>query len=417
MGIKNLTKFIKDKKYKNAYVTKELGSFAFEKIAIDTPVYMHKYKSINAVKMVEGDGLSGPGKGRYYNPDAWLWSFIHLIYSLRKYDVHPVFILEGGCPPEKNKTREARKKDREDVKKKTVSLEESISLFESSGQFDDPPSDLQEEWNKIAKKKNLPFGDFDFDSVKEQVRQRHRYDMTIRSRDYEKLKILLDIMKTPYLQAPMEAEALCAFLYKEGIVHGIASNDSDILAYGCNLIVDFQFSNDDSKVVYIDHSILLNLLNINKHEFLDFCIMCGTDYNDNIYKIGTVRSHELIKTHKSIEGVDKFLDPTGHKGTILILNHKRVREIFNNYGFSKFVDYNDKMAHLKEQACWSGVPDFHLLCLFGMRINLSIDFDWIKDAFERCNVEWEDDVEEGKDNDVIEIVDDDEVVDDYFPIF
>lgn len=135
---------------------------------------MHKYKSINAAKMVEG---------------------IHLIYSLRKYDVHPVFILEGGCPPEKNKTREARKKDREDVKKKTISLEESISLFESSGRFDaPPPSDLQEEWNKIAKKKNLPFDNFDFDSVKEQVRQRHRYDMTIRSRDYEKLKIFFAVI-------------------------------------------------------------------------------------------------------------------------------------------------------------------------------------------------------------------------------
>ncbi len=40
------------------------------------------------------------------------------IYSLRKHDIHPIFILEGGYPEEKNKTRMARKKDREDVKRK-----------------------------------------------------------------------------------------------------------------------------------------------------------------------------------------------------------------------------------------------------------------------------------------------------------
>ncbi len=48
--------------------------------------------------------------------------------------------------------------------------------------------------------------------------------------------------------------------------------------------------------------------------------MCGTDYNDNIYRIGAVKSYELIKVHKCIENVGKFLDPNNKKGTILILN-------------------------------------------------------------------------------------------------
>jgi Chloriridovirus flap endonuclease 1-A len=421
MGIKNLTKFIKEnKKCKGAYVTADIRSFAFTKIAIDTPMYMYKYKSINAAKMVE------VGKEEYYNPDAWLWSFIHLIYSLRKHDIHPIFVLEGSYPPEKSKTREARKKDREDVKKKTVSLEQSISSYteemeragreaagkeEEDGLYDRkfsalapesekrvpgvperenerlPPPDLQEEWNKIARKKNLPCDIFDLESVKEQVRQRHRYDVTIRSRDYDKLKILLRIMKVPYIQAPMEAEALCSYFFKENVVGGIASNDSDILAYGCNLIVDFNFSNNESKVVYIDYNTLLDVLDLNSHEFLDFCIMCGTDYNDNIFRIGTVRSYDLIKKYGSIEGVKEFLDPTGAKGTILILNHMRVREIFNSYGL-KGNPY--KMEDLKKEVTWSSIPDFYLLNMFVTKINIFIDFEWINDGFEKCSVAWED---------------------------
>ncbi len=42
------------------------------------------------------------------------------------------FILEGGYPEEKNKTRMARKKDREDVKRKHYLLKESISSYATS---------------------------------------------------------------------------------------------------------------------------------------------------------------------------------------------------------------------------------------------------------------------------------------------
>ncbi len=81
----------------------------------------------------------------------------------------------------------------------------------------------------------------------------------------------------------MEAEAFCAYLYKKKVIHGIASNDSDILAYGCNLIVDFEFDkiDEESKITYINYDYLLNNW-IYIFRIFRFCIMCGTDYNDNI---------------------------------------------------------------------------------------------------------------------------------------
>lgn len=374
-------------------------------------MFMYKYKSMNAVKMVENNGI-------YYNPDGWLWSFIHFIYSLRKHDIHPIFILEGGYPEEKNKTRMARKKDREDVKKKTLSLEESISSYATSLRLrpdmnkEDIPQDLKEEWNKIAKKNNLSFEDFDFETVKDHVKQRHRYDIRITNRDYEKLKILLKIMNTPFIQAPMEAEAFCAYLYKKKVIHGIASNDSDILAYGCNLIVDFEFDkiDEESKITYINYDYLLNKLDLQSSEFLDFCIMCGTDYNDNIYRIGAVKSYELIKVHKCIENVGKFLDPNNKKGTILILNHLRIRHIFNHYGMENMDDVTN-MQFLEKKASWSSVPDFYLLTMLAIKFNINIDLEWIKNGFEKCNIKWEN---ENKDNE--ENVEPNNEVDE-FPIF
>ncbi len=49
MGIKNLTKFIKEK-CQDAYVTENINALSFKKIAIDTPMLMYKYKSMNAGK-------------------------------------------------------------------------------------------------------------------------------------------------------------------------------------------------------------------------------------------------------------------------------------------------------------------------------------------------------------------------------
>ncbi len=82
-----------------------------------------------------------------------------------------------------------------------------------------------------------------------------------------------------------------------------------------------------------------------------------TDYNDNIYRIGAVKSYELIKVHKCIENVGKFLDPNNKKGTILILNHLRIRHIFNHYGMENMDDVTN-MQFLEKKASWSSVPDF-----------------------------------------------------------
>ena len=69
-----------------------------------------------------------------------------------------------------------------------------------------------------------------------------------------------------------------------------------------------------------------------KEEFLDFCIMCGTDYNPNIKKIGVKRSFALIQKHRSIESVGKDgLD-------IAVLNHQGSRLLFalpDEYSFTE----------------------------------------------------------------------------------
>ncbi|CCV02535.1 hypothetical protein IIV31_163R [Armadillidium vulgare iridescent virus] len=177
----------------------------------------------------------------------------------------------------------------------------------------------------------------------------------------------------------MEAEALCAFLEKEGTVAAVVSNDSDVLAYGCKkLIVDFNFKNEKNEdmVTLIDNEILKASMGFDQHKFLDFCIMCGTDYNKNIFRVGPVSALKLITVNERIENIQN-LDTS-------ILNFKRVRDLFFSFGMKDKEGQNNEHELFKfnNMCSWSGKPDFGLLFLFLSKVNIDIDFEWMKDGFD-----------------------------------
>ena len=73
--------------------------------------------------------------------------------------------------------------------------------------------------------------------------------------------------------------------------------------------------------------------------------MCGTDYNDNIPKVGSHTAFKYLLLHKSIEEIGKntSLD-------ISILSHERGRELFTIFPY-----YN------VNEIPYCGRPDFDLL--------------------------------------------------------
>ena len=92
---------------------------------------------------------------------------------------------------------------------------------------------------------------------------------------------------------------------------GVISEDSDVLAYGSNILLcDLNISNGDCNVIYLPS--LLKSLDMNYNQFIEFCVMCGTDYNTNIPGIGIIKCYELIKKYNSIENIfnceEKLID-------------------------------------------------------------------------------------------------------------
>lgn len=117
---------------------------------------------------------------------------------------------------------------------------------------------------------------------------------------------MLELMGMPVVEAAAEAEAQCVQFLKEGRIDAVASEDMDCLTLGCTMLLR-GVKKRKLKIQEIDLKKALEELELTMDEFIDFCILCGSDYTDSIKNLGPVRALSFIKEHKNIENVLEFL--------------------------------------------------------------------------------------------------------------
>jgi len=114
-------------------------------------------------------------------------------------------------------------------------------------------------------------------------------------------------MGIPVIVAPCEAEAECAALCKSGKVYATATEDMDALTFGTKVLLR-GFNSKKEPIIEINYDDMLKELGLTHEEFVDLCILCGCDYTETIDGVGPATAYKLIKEHKTIENVLKFLE-------------------------------------------------------------------------------------------------------------
>ena len=117
-----------------------------------------------------------------------------------------------------------------------------------------------------------------------------------------------------YVVAPYEADAQMAYLERKGLIHGVLSEDSDLLVFGVKRLLtkldqygecveinrrDFTACKDISLVGWTDA------------EFRRMAILSGCDYLPNINKMGLKTAYRLVRKHKTIEKILRMLSFDG----------------------------------------------------------------------------------------------------------
>jgi len=227
MGIPYLSKYLKTMCSKKSIHSIKLADLFGKKIAIDTSIYMYKFE----------------------RDDMLITKFYQMITALKYYKITPIFVFDGIPPIEK--------KDLLD-KRRLIKYNNQIKYDKMQTEFDENSFEM-----KQLKKKLVYITKEKINNVKE----------------------LFTAYGISWIDAPNEADELCAALAHQNKVWGCLSEDNDLFAYGCKHVLRNLNLQTHSLTIY-NLPIMLDEMNLSIQTFKLKCISMGTDYvSDDVNKM------------------------------------------------------------------------------------------------------------------------------------
>lgn len=143
---------------------------------------------------------------------------------------------------------------------------------------------------------------------------------------------LIAAMGLPFVDAPSEGEAQAAYMASKGSVQLVGSQDYDALLFGAPRVVRNLAITGKRKLprknIYVDvEPEVIDLeeelarLDLTRKQLVEIGIMCGTDYNPGLTRVGPKTALKLIKEKGDLESVLASQEET-------IENFDRIRESF-----------------------------------------------------------------------------------------
>ena len=303
MTINGLTAFIA-KKFPSARRRVPIEFFQHRRICIDGHLLSYAFMSTaigkEAKKLLHSRTMEVNTK---HVTHSWLERWLREIAQLKEAKLIPVVVFDGpDVPVEKVDTRAKRREAKEKVRDEVKILRAQIAT-----------EDL--ETDMIARER----------LVKLLAR-----DIFVSNEQIATLRRILLLAGVSVLQASGEGEALCASLVKDGDCYATYTEDSDMGAYlSPRVIVSIDnpsYTPEGQRVQLCDviyYKQVMTKLQLSERQFVDFCIMCGSDYNDNIPNWGPAKTYKLLQEYGTLDEVPV------EKYNKEALNYARVREIFS----------------------------------------------------------------------------------------
>lgn len=275
MGVKHLKKFLFEQcnengvksflnmktflnSEKNRYLIQNNAKFTYI-LGIDVALYAAKYRRI--FKCIE-------------------YGFIKQILLTLSENIIPLYVLDGTMPYQKKQMMDFRKQS---VLNNRINLEKFINQScNYNSNIINNVSNLSADklFNHINKIYNKNYSSvYLYDSTDKSDEYNTCISIAKRSLHINKKEIsdlinFFNLLKIPYIIADTEADDMMGTLYRNGIINACLSDDMDMLPKGCDNLIQISYNN---VVQYYLPDILKNL-NLSRNQFIDMCILMGTDY-------------------------------------------------------------------------------------------------------------------------------------------
>ena len=168
------------------------------------------------------------------------------------------------------------------------------------------------------------------------------------------IKVLLDMLKIPYIHPEIEADIICSYLVKSKQIDYCISNDMDMLAYGCSKVIRNLNFKDDKIDIYSLNNILFNF-KMSHDKLIELCILLGCEYTSRIIGINNELAFTLIQKYNNIDNIITNIDEINENYKRLCIpinfNHQKAKKLFtitqdfrfNRSEFDSMINYFKKL--------------------------------------------------------------------------
>jgi flap endonuclease-1 len=178
------------------------------------------------------------------------------IAKFKKLGITPIYVFDGKPPSEKDIVVTKRKSDR-----KTA-----LELKETLYQLLDSETDIQNR-----------------ETLLNQIHDLESANPVLTYETRDEIKQFLYATGTMFVSAMAEADSLLAYFYKRGIIDCVASFDIDFLPRGSILIIPKSINEPPgANWSYYDPVTIRRGLKLSESDFVDFCVLLGSDYTPNL---------------------------------------------------------------------------------------------------------------------------------------
>lgn len=287
MGIKHLNKFLNAKCSNGSIVTQHINKIKNKKIVIDTSIYMYKF----------------------LGEDALMEYMYILITMFMKYNITPIFVFDGKPPEEKRQILSERKHAKQEAEEKYNNIYEMLENVSSYEQ--------QELLIKM-------------DNLKKQF-------IRVKNNDIKNIQTLMNMMNILYVEADGEADELCAKLCISGLVDACLSDDMDMFAYGCPVIIrNLNLVKQTGNFYYYNN--IINELQISSNDFKNILICSKNDYNI----VEDFDLYETLKWFNEWKKTDKCIDFKLwlYKNTKYVKDYENLIKVYEIFTLNEHIEMN-----------------------------------------------------------------------------
>ena len=230
MGIPRLNQFLRASG--DGYIQEiALKDLSGKRLAVDASIYMYRFLGDRCL-------LAG-----IYQMGMLFW----------KWGIDPVFVFDGAPPKEKQEAQQERQKRKEEAYVAHKRLEQAVQTGA------------------------MPVGP----ETSAELEQLRRKSLRLGKRRVSEVRELLDGLGITCMDAPEEADSVCAGLVASGDCWACLSDDTDMFACGCPRILRHLDLLEGTCVLY-DWEGQRTALGIDQEEFRLICAAAGCDYGPGV---------------------------------------------------------------------------------------------------------------------------------------